>query len=171
MGSEFGQWNEWNYDTSLQWDLLQWESHQGLQRLVGDLNHLLRREPALHQVDFEYTGFEWIDCHNCDESVLGYIRRGREPRDFLVVGCNFTPTPRWSTASACRNCAGTRKFLTATRPTTAAATSATAQASWPRTNQPRPAALIANRPAAVGRDSTQAAEITSDALRAQHRPL
>jgi 1,4-alpha-glucan branching enzyme len=94
MGSEFGQWNEWNYDTSLQWHLLQWESHQGLQKLVRDLNHLLRREPALHQVDFEYTGFEWIDCHNYDESVLGYIRRGREPSDFLVVGCNFTPTPR-----------------------------------------------------------------------------
>lgn len=94
MGSEFGQWNEWNYDTSLQWDLLQWESHQGLQRMVKDVNHLYQREPALHQVDFEHTGFEWIDCHSCDESVLGYVRRGREPHDFLLVCCNFTPTPR-----------------------------------------------------------------------------
>jgi len=94
MGSEFGQWNEWNYDTSLQWDLLQWESHQGLQRLVGDLNHLLRREPALHQVDFEYTGFEWIDCHNYEQSTLAFVRRATNPSDFLVIACNFTPVPR-----------------------------------------------------------------------------
>jgi 1,4-alpha-glucan branching enzyme len=94
MGNEIGQWNEWNYDTSLQWDLMQWESHQGLQKLVRDVNHLYQREPALHQVDFESAGFEWIDCHNCDESVLGYIRRARNSSDFLAIGCNFTPTPR-----------------------------------------------------------------------------
>jgi 1,4-alpha-glucan branching enzyme len=94
MGNEIGQWNEWNYDTSLQWDLMQWESHQGLQKLVRDINHLYQREPALHQVDFESAGFEWIDCHNCDESVLGYIRRARNPSDFLAIGCNFTPSPR-----------------------------------------------------------------------------
>src|SRR5487761_1261190 len=62
MGGEFGQWNEWNYDSSLQWDLLQWESHQGLKKLVADVNQLYRREPALHQLDFEGHGFEWIDC-------------------------------------------------------------------------------------------------------------
>ncbi|MBI2824227.1 MAG: 1,4-alpha-glucan branching protein GlgB [Planctomycetia bacterium] len=94
MGCEFGQWNEWNYDTSLQWHLMQWESHQGVQKLVADLNKLMHREPALFQVDFDYTGFEWIDCHNYDESVLGYIRRAKDPGDFLVVCCNFTPTPR-----------------------------------------------------------------------------
>jgi 1,4-alpha-glucan branching enzyme len=94
MGSEFGQWNEWNYDTSLQWDLLRWESHQGLQKLVADLNRLARREPALHEVDFEGAGFEWIDCHNYDDSVLAYIRRARQSQDFLVVACNFTPVPR-----------------------------------------------------------------------------
>ena len=59
-----------------------------------DMNHLYQREPALHQVDFDHTGFEWIDCHNCDESVLGYIRRAKDPNDFLVMACNFTPTPR-----------------------------------------------------------------------------
>ena len=94
MGDEFGQWNEWNYDTSLQWDLLQWESHQGVQRMVRDINHLYRREPALYEVDFDHTGFEWIDCHNCDESVLGFVRRAKDPNDFLVVACNFTPAPR-----------------------------------------------------------------------------
>ena len=94
MGSEWGQWNEWNYDASLQWHLLEWESHQGLQRLVSDLNRLIRREPALHQVDFEPSGFEWVDCHNWEESVLVYLRKARDPRDYLVVACNFTPVPR-----------------------------------------------------------------------------
>jgi 1,4-alpha-glucan branching enzyme len=96
MGGEFGQWNEWNYDTSLQWDLLQWESHQGLQKCVADLNKLLRREPALHQVDFDGAGFEWIDCHNYDISTLAYIRKARDPADYCVVVCNFTPVPRLS---------------------------------------------------------------------------
>ncbi|MGH7192726.1 MAG: alpha amylase C-terminal domain-containing protein, partial [Candidatus Saccharimonadales bacterium] len=94
MGGEFGQWNEWNYDTSLQLDLLQWESHQGLKKLVGDLNQLYRREPALHQLDFEGQGFEWIDCHNADDSVLSYIRKAKDSRDYVVVVCNFTPVVR-----------------------------------------------------------------------------
>lgn len=94
MGSEFGQWNEWNYDESLQWHLLQWSSHQGVQRCVADLNRIYRREKALHEVDFDYHGFEWIDCHNHDDSTLCYVRRAKDPRDFLVVCCNFTPVPR-----------------------------------------------------------------------------
>jgi 1,4-alpha-glucan branching enzyme len=94
MGSEFGQWNQWNYNESLQWHLLEWESHQGLQKYVADLNRLYRRERALHEVDFEPGGFEWIDCHNYEDSILSYIRRARDPQDFLVVTCNFTPVPR-----------------------------------------------------------------------------
>ena len=94
MGDEFGQWNEWNYDTNLQWDLLQWESHQGLKKFVADINGLYKREPALFQVDFDPSGFEWVDCHNYEESVLSYLRRGKDPNDFLLVCCNFTPTPR-----------------------------------------------------------------------------
>ena len=94
MGCEFGQWNEWNCDTSLQWDLLQWSSHRGLQKYVADLNRLYRREPALHQVDFEYQGFEWIDCHNYEQSTLAFLRRAKNPQDFLLVACNFTPVPR-----------------------------------------------------------------------------
>jgi 1,4-alpha-glucan branching enzyme len=94
MGSEFGQWTEWNYETSLQWHLLQWSSHQGLQKCVADLNALYRREPALHEVDFDYTGFEWIDTHNYGDSVLCYLRRAKNPADFVLVACNFTPVPR-----------------------------------------------------------------------------
>jgi len=94
MGGEFGQWNEWNFDGALQWDLLKWESHQGLQKCVADLNRLYRSEPALHQLDFDGGGFEWIDCHDHDNSSLSYIRRARDPGDFLVIACNFTPVPR-----------------------------------------------------------------------------
>ncbi|MBN2024856.1 MAG: 1,4-alpha-glucan branching protein GlgB [Pirellulales bacterium] len=94
MGSDIGQWNEWNYDAGLQWDLMQWASHQGLQRCVADLNRLYRRELALHQLDFDWRGFEWIDCHDHEESVLTFIRRAKDPDDFLVVCCNFTPVPR-----------------------------------------------------------------------------
>jgi 1,4-alpha-glucan branching enzyme len=94
MGGDIGQWYEWNCDTSLQWDLLQWESHQGVQKCVRDLNHLLLKEKALHEIDFDYHGFEWIDCHNYDDSLLSYIRRAKDPDDFLVVAHNFTPVPR-----------------------------------------------------------------------------
>ena len=94
MGGEFGQWHEWNCDESLQWDLLQWDTHRGLQKLVADLNHLVRREPALYEVDFEHTGFQWIDCHSRDDSVLAYIRRAKDPGDFVVVMVNFTPVVR-----------------------------------------------------------------------------
>ncbi len=94
MGSDFGQWNEWDFDSSLQWDLLQWESHRGLKTCVADLNRLYRQEKSLHQYDFDGRGFEWIDCHNWDESTLSYLRRAKDPEDFLLVCCNFTPVPR-----------------------------------------------------------------------------
>jgi len=94
MGGEFGQWNEWNYESELQWDLLQWDSHSGIQRLMADLNALYRREPALYEQDFDGNGFEWIDCDSRDDSVLFYIRKARNPDDFVVVCCNFTPVVR-----------------------------------------------------------------------------
>ena len=67
----------------------------GLQKCVADLNGMLRREKALHEVDFDYHGFQWIDCHNHEDSTLSYIRAAKDPRDFLVVCCNFTPVPRY----------------------------------------------------------------------------
>ena len=94
MGGDFGQWTEWNHETDLQWDLLQWDTHQGVKRLVADLNHLYRREPALHEVDFEPQGFEWIDCMNSDDSVLVFVRRAKNAQDFVLVCCNFTPVVR-----------------------------------------------------------------------------
>jgi 1,4-alpha-glucan branching enzyme len=94
MGNDFGQWQEWNCDDSLQWDLLQWESHKGLQACVADLNRLCRENPALYEEDFRPEGFEWIDCNDYDSSALAYIRRAREADDFLVVCCNFTPVVR-----------------------------------------------------------------------------
>ncbi|MCL2742610.1 MAG: 1,4-alpha-glucan branching protein GlgB [Planctomycetaceae bacterium] len=94
MGSEFGQWNEWNFDESLQWHLLQWEPHQGLKNCIADLNKMYVNEPAMHELDFDGNGFEWIDCNNWEASTFAYIRKAREWPDFLVVLCNFTPVPR-----------------------------------------------------------------------------
>lgn len=94
MGSEFGQWHEWNHDESLQWHLLQWESHQGIQKLVADLNKMYQEQPALYEVDFQEDGFEWVDCHSRDDSVLAYLRKARNPADQLLVCCNFTPVVR-----------------------------------------------------------------------------
>ena len=94
MGGEWGQWHEWDCDGNLQWDLLCLPTHQGLQKCVADLNHLLQTERSLHEFDFQGRGFEWIDCHNHQESTLAYLRRGKDPHDFLVVCLNFTPAPR-----------------------------------------------------------------------------
>ena len=93
MGGEFAQWREWKHDESLDWHLLQWSSHQGVQRLVTDLNVLYIREPSLHQVDFEWTGFEWLELHDWENSVLAFMRRGRGGEPIIVV-CNFTPVVR-----------------------------------------------------------------------------
>jgi len=94
MGSEFGQWIEWNHDHSLDWHLLEFDAHRGVQRLVADLNRLYASETALHQVDFDWPGFEWLDCNDSDASVLSFLRRGKNPDDVVIVICNFTPVPR-----------------------------------------------------------------------------
>lgn len=94
MGSEFGQWDEWNYSKSLDWHLLNYAPHQGLLHWVSDLNHLYRNEPSLHAGDCDPYGFEWIDCHDSDASVLSFVRRGRGSNDLFLVVCNCTPVPR-----------------------------------------------------------------------------
>jgi 1,4-alpha-glucan branching enzyme len=94
MGSEFGQRAEWDHQTSLEWHLLEYPEHQGLQTLVSDLNAVYAREPALHEVDFDWTGFEWIDCNDADASVLSFIRRAKQRDNFLVVAANYTPVLR-----------------------------------------------------------------------------
>jgi 1,4-alpha-glucan branching enzyme len=94
MGGEFGQWNEWYHEASLDWHLLDYPPHATLQHWVEDLNRAYRQEPALHQLDFQPAGFEWIDCNDSEHSVLSLIRKGRSERDAVVVVCNFTPVPR-----------------------------------------------------------------------------
>lgn len=92
MGCEFGQGEEWNFNASLDWYLLQFPFHQGVQTLMRDLNSLYSARPALHTRDFEAEGFEWIDCHDAEQSILSFIRHG--DGEDLVVICNFTPVPR-----------------------------------------------------------------------------
>jgi len=94
MGSEFGQRAEWNVDSSLEWHVLSTPLHDGVRRLVRDLNRLYRSEPALHQLDTEPKGFAWIDCNDRDNSVLTWLRLAQDPHDFVVIACNFTPVIR-----------------------------------------------------------------------------
>ena len=94
MGGEFGQQREWNHDESLDWQLLERPLHRGLQRWVRDLNTLLRGAPALYERDFHDDGFQWIDCHDSEQSVVSFIRWDAGRRDPIVVVCNFTPVPR-----------------------------------------------------------------------------
>src|SRR5207245_882614 len=94
MGSEIAQWREWTHDDSLDWHLLDWRDHQGIFRLVCDLNELYRSDPALSQVDFEWQGFEWLELHDWENSVIAFLRRGRDADDAMVVVCNFTPVVR-----------------------------------------------------------------------------
>ncbi|HEU0155205.1 MAG TPA: 1,4-alpha-glucan branching protein GlgB [Stellaceae bacterium] len=94
MGGEFAQEREWNHDIGLDWQLLGDPMHEGVRRLVRDLNRLYRAAPALHQLDCEPEGFVWIDVANASESVIAYLRRGRDPHQFAVVVCNFTPVVR-----------------------------------------------------------------------------
>ena len=93
MGGEFGQGPEWSHDRPLDWYVLDYAPHQGLLRLVEDLNRLYREVPALHGGDFDPAGFEWIDCHDAEHSVLVYLRRAHD--DVAVVALNFTPVPRF----------------------------------------------------------------------------
>ncbi len=93
MGCEFGQWQEWNFDTSLSWTALDAPNHLGLQRSVQDLNKLYKNEPALHENDFEASGFEWIDASDTDNNVLSFIRKTKSREEFLIIVSNFTPVP------------------------------------------------------------------------------
>ena len=90
MGNEFGQTTEWNYKSELDWELLQYDSHNKLQNCVQDLNHLYRREPALYEYQFDPKGFEWIDIEKRSEGVLIYKRKGRFRDDDIVVVLNVS---------------------------------------------------------------------------------
>lgn len=94
MGSDFAQWNEWNCNQSLDWHLLGFQSHKGINTLIKDLNHLYKTEPSLHELDHDYKGFEWIDFSDADSSIISWIRKAENPDDFTLFVANFTPVPR-----------------------------------------------------------------------------
>jgi 1,4-alpha-glucan branching enzyme len=96
MGGEFGQWREWYHEEGLDWHLLEFSAHAGLQHWVKNLNQAYRREKALHELDFEPQGIEWIDCNDTEQSTLSLIRKARSAREKVLVVLNFTPTPRYN---------------------------------------------------------------------------
>ncbi len=94
MGDDFGQWNEWNHEQSLDWHLLEHGSHRGLQQWLADLNRLHIGEAALHEVDFHFSGFEWIDFADEANSIISFERKASDDQDAVIIVCNFTPVPR-----------------------------------------------------------------------------
>jgi 1,4-alpha-glucan branching enzyme len=94
MGGEFGQWGEWNHDASLDWNLLWYPSHKGVQQMIDDLNRLYRSEKALHEGDCESFGFEWINANDNTNSVTTFLRRARDTNDVVLVAINHTPVVR-----------------------------------------------------------------------------
>ncbi|MBI5282789.1 MAG: 1,4-alpha-glucan branching protein GlgB [Candidatus Solibacter usitatus] len=96
MGTELGQYEEWNWQGQIRWDLLQYEKHHRLQDYVRELNYLYQTEPSLYEVDYKWQGFEWIDFHDVDNSVISFLRRGKRADDYLIFVCNFTPLPRYN---------------------------------------------------------------------------
>jgi 1,4-alpha-glucan branching enzyme len=94
MGCEFGQVREWTHESSLEWHVLQYPQHSGVQHWMRDLNHFYKDAPSLWELDFSGEGFQWIDCNNADQSILVFLRKGKRPGDVTLVACNFTPLPR-----------------------------------------------------------------------------
>ncbi|MEN8262007.1 MAG: 1,4-alpha-glucan branching protein GlgB [Nitrospirota bacterium] len=94
MGAELAQWKEWNHEESLEWHVLEYPFHKGVQKWLQDLNHLYRSEKALYDLDFSQDGFEWIDSHDWEGSTISYIRKDRDSNEIILVVCNFTPVVR-----------------------------------------------------------------------------
>ena len=93
MGGEFAQFSEWNYEKSLDWHLLDFENHRGINNLMKELNTLYKKEPALHLYDCDSRGFEWIDENDYRANVIAYIRKAKKPQDDIIVVCNFSDKP------------------------------------------------------------------------------
>ncbi|MFI5323603.1 MAG: 1,4-alpha-glucan branching protein GlgB, partial [Thermodesulfobacteriota bacterium] len=94
MGGEIGQWNEWSHEGSIDWHLLDYPLHSGLRHWVKDLNTFHKSEPAMHEIDFSYEGFDWADFNDYEKSVISFVRKSRGEREIVLVVCNFTPVPR-----------------------------------------------------------------------------
>jgi 1,4-alpha-glucan branching enzyme len=95
MGCEFGQGNEWNFQNSLDWHVLQYPNHQGIKEVIKALNQLYKDEPALYEKGFEGDGFEWVDGGNANDSILIYNRKGHDEANELVIVLNMTPIPHY----------------------------------------------------------------------------
>jgi 1,4-alpha-glucan branching enzyme len=93
MGSEIGQTAEWNSEGEVEWWLLDYEIHRQFQTFCASLNQVYRSEPAMYEIDFQGWGFEWIDFHDSDNSIIAFVRRAKDSDNFLIFACNFTPTP------------------------------------------------------------------------------
>lgn len=96
MGGEIGQWKEWNHEEGLEWFVLEYPFHRGIKDWVRDLGHLYRNEPALYELDFSPDGFEWVDFHDWQQSIISFIRKGMERDKSILIVCNFTPVPRYN---------------------------------------------------------------------------
>ncbi len=96
MGSEIAQWNEWDCNSHIQWDLLEHDTHLGIQKIISDLNSIYTSEPALYETDFTEGGFEWVEVGAREDSIIAYVRHNKDSSDFLMVICNFTPVVRQS---------------------------------------------------------------------------
>ncbi len=94
MGCEIGQWSEWNSQWELEWNLLEWDSHRGIQNIVRELNNTYKREPSMYEVDYDWQGFEWIDFSDVDNSVISFSRFSNEKKESLIGIFNFTPVVR-----------------------------------------------------------------------------
>jgi 1,4-alpha-glucan branching enzyme len=111
MGGELGEWEEWNYDGSLHWNLLEYAEHQGVQSLIRDLNHIYRSQPALHEVDFDPRGFRWLEANDAANNVLAFARvddRGENP---VVCVLNLAPVPRYEYRVGMPKCCRWRELL------------------------------------------------------------
>ncbi len=91
MGAELAQWSEWDSEKSIDWGLLNYDQHKGIQTLVRDLNRVYREQKPLHQIDFDWGGFQWVDFSDADNGILAFIRRSKKEYDAVVCIFNFTP--------------------------------------------------------------------------------
>jgi 1,4-alpha-glucan branching enzyme len=96
MGAELGTWEEWNHDREIAWHLLDDPNRRAFMRWAAALNSSYQHERALHEMDCDPAGFEWIDTHDSERSVVSFLRKSRDGRHQIAVVCNFTPVPRYN---------------------------------------------------------------------------
>jgi len=110
QGCEFGQSEEWDFEKSLDWHLLEYDSHKGMKELVKALNEFYKSQPALYEKQFVPEGFEWIDYSDAENSVISFIRKGDQPKDNLIIVCNLTQFREKTTKLACLKPVNSKKF-------------------------------------------------------------